>query len=113
MGVGVTVTVLVIRKSKQLRTKYSPPAIVHRVLDDVAERTDKVSGRAVLAARGFTADFTTAMTRRENELRGAMLSDGQRDPEDVRAERATKKQEFPGAAGRFNDEDDDELPYSF
>ena len=113
MGVGVTVTVLVIRKGKQMRAKYSPPAIVHRALDDLEQRTDALGGRLVYAARGFTTDVKVAMTRREGELRGAVLSHGQQDPDDVRRARAAAKEAFPGDTGPFLTEDDDDLPYSF
>ncbi len=112
VGVGVTATVLVIRKSKQLRTKYSPPAIVHRAMDDLGDRTEALSGRVVHAARCFVDDFREAVARRDAELRGALLSQDQRDPDEVRRERAAAK-EFPAAAGRALNDEDDDLPYSF
>ncbi len=113
VGVGVTATILVIRKSKQLRAKYSPPAIVHRAMDDLGERAEAVSGRVVLAARSFGEDFTEAKTRRDAQLRGALLSRGQQDPDDVRRQRAAAAQEFPAAAERLLNDKDDDLPYSF
>lgn len=115
IGVGVTATILVIRKGRQLREKYSPPAIVNRAIDDLGERADDVGGRVVDAARSFGADLRDAMALREAQLRAAVLSQGQPDPDDVRRERAATSagQEFPGRSGRLDEDEDDDLPYSF
>lgn len=118
IGVGVTATILVIRKGKQLQEKYSPPAIVNRAIDDLGERADDVGGRVMDAARGFGTDLREAMALREAQLRTAVLSEGQRDPDDVRRDRAAAAEtaaakEFPGRSGRLDEDEDDDLPYSF
>lgn len=116
VGVGVTVTVLVIRKGQQLRARYSPPAIVDRTIEGLGERADDFGSRLVAAGRGFAGDFAAAMAQREEQLRAALLSDGQEQPDDVRARRAGRHSEYAGGASRLDtvDEDDDgDLPYSF
>lgn len=139
MGVGVGVTIVVIRKARQLRERYSPPAIVHRAIDDIGTRAESLGTRLSAGAREFGPDLRAAMAAREAELRGALLSEGQTNPDVTRASRAarsvdkeeaeirarfavdsdsisraqaaTAEREFPGRNTRVDDEDG--LPYSF
>lgn len=115
IGVGVTATVLVIRKTRELKAKYSPPAIVNRAMDDLGDRADDLGGRLSVAARGFGSDFREAMAVREAQLRAGILSEGQPDPDEVRRERAAAaaRSEYPGRGTGLDVEEDDDLPYSF
>ncbi len=81
VGVGVTLTVVVVRRGRRLAAQYAPEAVVER-----AERTAQDLGRRAETFVGaFRDEFTTARARREAELTAALLAEGQPDPDDVRA----------------------------
>jgi hypothetical protein len=81
VGVGVTITVVVVRRGKKLVAQYAPEAVVER-----AGRTAQdVGQRAETFVDAFRSEFTTARARREAELTAALLAEGQPGPDDVRA----------------------------
>jgi hypothetical protein len=81
VGVGVAVTVVVIRQGKKAIAQYAPEAVAQRV-----ERAAQDAGRRAETFVGtFRSEFTAARARREAELTAALLADGQPDPQDVRA----------------------------
>ncbi|AEG44381.1 hypothetical protein [Isoptericola variabilis] len=121
VGVGVTITVVVIRRGKRLVAQYAPEAVVDR-----AERTAQDLGhRAETFVGAFRSEFTTARARREAELTAALLAEGQPDPDDVRASGLRASTVRPGrsAVGRHASvprdveaeiaADEAELGYSF
>ncbi|CAM3706028.1 hypothetical protein [Isoptericola cucumis] len=81
VGVGVAVTVVVVRKGRQVAARYAPEAVVER-----AEKAAQDAGRRAETFVGaFRDEFARARERRESELTAALLADGQPDPADVRA----------------------------
>ncbi|MFE6970313.1 hypothetical protein [Isoptericola sp. NPDC057653] len=81
VGVGVVVTVVVVRQGRKLVLRYTPEAVVDR-----AERAAQDAGqRAETFVATFRREFTQARTAREAELTAALLAEGQPDPDDVRA----------------------------
>lgn len=81
VGVGVGVTVVVVRKGQKVVARYAPEAVVER-----AERAAQDAGRRAETFLGaFRGEFAEARDRREAELTAALLADGQPDPQDVRA----------------------------
>ncbi len=81
VGVGVTITVVVVRRGKKLVAQYAPGAVADR-----AGRTAQdVGRRAEMFVGAFRSEFTVARARREAELTAALLAEGQPDPDDVRA----------------------------
>ncbi|MFC8598886.1 hypothetical protein [Isoptericola sp. NPDC057191] len=81
VGVGVAVTVVVVRQGRKLVAQYAPEAVVDR-----AGRAAQDAGqRAETFVATFRRDFTQARTAREAELTAALLAEGQPAPQDVRA----------------------------
>ncbi|MGF0116886.1 hypothetical protein ACQFYA_11235 [Promicromonospora sp. Marseille-Q5078] len=81
VGVGVTVTVVVIRQGRKVVARYAPEAVVDR-----AEKAAQDAGRrAETFVATFRREFTQARSAREAELTAALLAEGQPDPDDVRA----------------------------
>ena len=106
VGVGVAVTVVVIRRGKRVVRTYAPAALTAR-----AEQTAQdASRRAGAFIDTFRAEFVAARAEREAELTAALMADGQPDPEETRAARAARGR----PAGRHTAaSDEDELGYSF
>lgn len=107
VGVGVAVTVVVYRRGRRLVRQYVPASLADR-----AEHAASAAGRrAGDAAQEFRARFTEARAAREAELLQALLAEGQADPAETRARRATGARGATAAGGP--DDDEDELGYSF
>ncbi|SDS49304.1 hypothetical protein [Paraoerskovia marina] len=96
IGVGVGVTVVVMSQGRKLVARYAPASVVDRSMDAV----DDAGARTVAFVQAFRAEFTDARARREAELTGSLLAEGQTPPEAVRARHRA-------------DDDEDELGYSF
>jgi hypothetical protein len=108
IGVGVTVTVVVYRRGRRLVRQYVPASIAER-----AEHAATEAGRrAGDVAQEFRARFTEARAAREAELLAALLAEGQADPAETRARRATGAR-GAAAGGPVPDDDEDALGYSF
>ncbi|BDZ43502.1 hypothetical protein GCM10025865_28010 [Paraoerskovia sediminicola] len=105
VGVGVTVTVIVVVQGRKIVARFAPAAVVESATDQIND----AGARGLEAVRVFRAEFTDARRRREAELRGALLADGQPAPEDVRAARSARHRRADGPAV----DDEDELGYSF
>ena len=68
VGVGVTVTVVVIRKGRQVVARYTPEAVSERAaaaVDDAGVRLNRM-------ARSFRTDFATARAEREAQLMASL-----------------------------------------
>jgi hypothetical protein len=87
VGVGVAVTVVVLRQGRKVVRRYGPAAAV----DDMTARANDIGGRLTRVARDFGGEFRTARAAREAELRASLLADGQADPDVVRAEREASR----------------------
>ncbi|PFG43277.1 hypothetical protein ATJ88_1962 [Isoptericola jiangsuensis] len=113
VGVGVTVTVVVVTKGRRVVARYTPQAVADR-----AEGLGRdVSQRSASFLATFRREFTVARDAREAELVAALLAEGQAHPDDVRAARDVHPKHAAGtpavdpeAATRA---DEDELGYSF
>jgi hypothetical protein len=109
VGVGVTITVVVIRRGKKVVAQYAPQAVVDR-----AERLANDAGRRAETFVGtFRSEFATARAAREAELTAALLAGGQPHPDDVRARRAQAPAGRHAAQAADVDSDEAELGYSF
>jgi len=113
IGVGVAVTVVVVRQGRKVVARYAPASLV----DQATDRANAVGGRAVTFVRTFGEEFRTARDAREAELQAALLAEGQPAPDDVRRARAEgrrpsdAKAAEPGAVPR--DEEDPDVGYAF
>ncbi|GMA25894.1 hypothetical protein GCM10025864_36530 [Luteimicrobium album] len=114
IGVGVAVTVVVVRQGRKVVARYAPASLV----DQATDRANAVGGRAVTFVRTFGEEFRTARDAREAELEAALLAEGQSAPGDVRRARAEGRRlgdarpaEPGGAVPR--DEDDPDVGYAF
>lgn len=77
VGVGVAVTVVVIRKGRQVVARYTPEAVSERA----AAAVDEAGVRLNRMAHSFRSDFATARAEREAELMASLrgeLPDHQR-----------------------------------
>ena len=109
VGVGVTVTVVVIRRGRKIVAQYAPQSVVDR-----AERLAHRAGdRAESFVGTFRSEFSTARAAREAELTAALLAEGQPHPDDVRARRAQAPAGRHAAEAPEVDPDEAELGYSF
>jgi hypothetical protein len=109
VGVGVAVTVVVYRRGRRLVRQYVPATLAQR-----AEHAATEAGRrAGDVAQEFRARFTEARAAREAELLEALLAEGQADPAQTRARRATGARGATAAGGPATDDDEDALGYSF
>jgi hypothetical protein len=68
VGVGVTVTIVVIRKGRQVVARYTPEAVSERAVAAV----DDAGARLGTMARTFRTEFTTARAEREAELMASL-----------------------------------------
>jgi hypothetical protein len=68
VGVGVTVTIVVIRKGRQVVARYTPEAVSERA----AAAVDDAGARLGTMARTFRTDFSTARAEREAELMASL-----------------------------------------
>lgn len=117
VGVGVTITVVVIRQGRRVVARYTPEAVADRA--SALGRT--ASRRTGTFVTSFRQEFGTAREAREAELVAALLAEGQPHPDDVRAARHAahgRHAAAPGAASADDVEaaiaaDEDELGYSF
>lgn len=98
IGVGVGITVIVVTQGRKVVAKYAPASVVDRSMGAV----DDAGARTVTFIRAFHAEFGEARARREAELTGSLLAEGQPPPESVRARHR-----------RTGDDDEEELGYSF
>jgi hypothetical protein len=89
VGVGVVVTVVVLREGRKVLRRYSPVGAV----DDVAARANDLGERLTRVTNDFGSEFRSARAAREAELRASLLAEGQADPEVVRAARHAAKTE--------------------
>ncbi|MEG3615128.1 MULTISPECIES: hypothetical protein [Isoptericola] len=107
VGVGVTITVVVIQRGRRLVARYTPEAVAERAGDLGRD----VSRRAETFLTTFRSEFAAARASREDELVAALLAEGQPHPDDVeRTRRGRHAAVDPEAATRA---DEDELGYSF
>ncbi|MCP2265485.1 hypothetical protein ACFQHV_01430 [Promicromonospora thailandica] len=68
VGVGVAVTVVVVRKGRQVIERYTPAAVSERA----AAAVDDAGARLNTAARTFRAEFAEARAEREAELMASL-----------------------------------------
>ncbi|PUB26056.1 hypothetical protein C8K30_106144 [Promicromonospora sp. AC04] len=68
VGVGVVVTVVVIRKGRQVVARYTPEAVSERA----AAAVDDAGTRLNQMARTFRSEFSTARAEREAELMASL-----------------------------------------
>lgn len=109
VGVGVTITVVVIRRGRKIVAQYAPQSVVDR-----AERLAHDAGqRAETFVGTFRSEFATARAQREAELTAALLAEGQPHPDDVRERRAQAHAGRHAADAPDVDADEAELGYSF
>lgn len=110
VGVGVAVTVVVLRKGRTVTRRFTPVGIAEQATASVNDLGDRV----LLAVRGFGQEFRTARAEREDELVASLLAEGQARPEEVRAARAAKDAAPPTPRGPLPvDEDDPEDGLAF
>jgi hypothetical protein len=76
VGVGVTVTVVVIYKGRQIVARYTPEAVSERA----AAAVDDAGARLGTMARTFRSEFTTARAEREAELMASLRGELPGDP---------------------------------
>jgi hypothetical protein len=113
VGVGVTVTVVVITKGRRVVARYTPEAVAGRA-EDLGRDLSRRSGAFLTT---FRSEFSAARAAREAELVAALLAEGQPHPDEVRAQRAAAHPRH--AAGQALDPeaqtraDEAELGYSF
>ncbi|WP_402465208.1 hypothetical protein [Isoptericola aurantiacus] len=110
VGVGVTITIVVIRRGRRVVARYTPEAVAERAGDLGRD----VSRRSATFVTTFRREFTAARSAREAELVAALLAEGQPHPDEVRARRSAHGRHAaapdPEAATRA---DEEELGYSF
>nr|WP_216645663.1 hypothetical protein [Isoptericola halotolerans] len=121
VGVGVTITVVVIRQGRRVVARYTPEAVTERA----SELGRTASRRTGTFLSSFRGEFTAARDAREAELVAALLAEGQPHPDEVRAARADRGRHAArgasssaAAAATADPEariraDEDELGYSF
>lgn len=118
VGVGVTITVVVIRQGRRVVARYTPEAVADRA----SELGRTASRRTGTFLTSFRAEFGAARDAREAELVAALLAEGQPHPDQVRAARrsAHGRHAAPAtSAAAAVDPDaqieaeEDELGYSF
>lgn len=116
VGVGVTVTVVVIRQGRRVVARYTPEAVADRA----AELGRTASRRTGTFLGSFRAEFAAARDAREAELVAALLAEGQPHPDDVRSAREASRGRHAARAGDAGadpeaqiEADEDELGYSF
>lgn len=68
VGVGVTITVVVIHKGRQIVARYTPEAVSERA----AAAVDDAGARLSTMARAFRSEFSTARAEREAELMASL-----------------------------------------
>ena len=68
VGVGVAVTVVVIRKGRQVVARYTPEAVSERA----AAAVDDAGTRLNQMARTFRSEFSMARAEREAELMASL-----------------------------------------
>ncbi|MFI6428061.1 hypothetical protein [Promicromonospora sp. NPDC050880] len=68
VGVGVAVTVVVIRKGRQVVERYTPASVSERA----AAAVDDAGARVTTMARTFRSEFTAARAEREAELMASL-----------------------------------------
>lgn len=76
IGVGVVVTVVVIRRGQRLAAKYTPANMAAAAGAKAVDAADAAGVRLARGARGFAGDFRVARAEREAELMASLLSDG-------------------------------------
>lgn len=96
IGVGVGLTVVVVTQGRKMVARYAPSSVVDRSMGAV----DDAGARTLAFVRAFREEFPDARARREAELTGSLLAEGQQAPEHARARHR-------------RDDDEDELGYSF
>lgn len=113
VGVGVTVTVVVIRQGRRVVARYTPEAVADRA----TELGRAASRRTGTFLGSFRSEFTAARDAREAELVAALLAEGQPHPDDVRATREASRGRHAARGGADAEAqieaDEDELGYSF
>jgi hypothetical protein len=113
VGVGVTVTVVVVTKGRKIVARHTPEAMAGRA-EDIGRDLSQRSGTFLST---FRREFVAARDAREAELVGALLAEGQPHPDVVREQRAAAHPRH--AAGQPLDPeaqtraDEAELGYSF
>ncbi|WP_418276779.1 hypothetical protein ACNHYB_02415 [Isoptericola jiangsuensis] len=113
VGVGVTITVVVVTKGRRVVARYTPEAVAGRA-EELGRDLSRRSGSFVTT---FRREFAAARDAREAELVAALLAEGQPHPDDVRAQRAARPrhaagQEAPDPEAQTR-ADEAELGYSF
>lgn len=120
VGVGVTITVVVIRQGRRVVARYTPEAVADR-----ASRLGRAASRRTgTFLSSFRSEFGAARKAREAELVAALLAEGQVHPDEVRAagrphgRHAARDGSASSAAATADPEaeiaaDEDELGYSF
>ncbi|WP_369372525.1 hypothetical protein AB1046_03910 [Promicromonospora sp. Populi] len=76
IGVGVAVTVVVIRKGRQVVARYTPEAVSERA----AAAVDDAGARLNSAVHTFRTEFSVARAEREAELMASLRGELPRDP---------------------------------
>ncbi|GAA4727468.1 hypothetical protein GCM10023216_18140 [Isoptericola chiayiensis] len=113
VGVGVTITVVVIRRGRRVVARYTPEAMAQRAEDLGRD----VSRRSATFVATFREEFGAARAAREAELVAALLAEGQTHPDDVEPRPRHGRHAAAGSAGAAAEAatraDEDELGYSF
>lgn len=76
IGVGVVITVVVVRRGQRLAERYTPANIAAAAGAKAVDAADAGAVRLARGARGFAGDFRVARAARERELMASLLSDG-------------------------------------
>lgn len=87
VGVGVAVTVVVLRQGRKVVRRYGPAAAV----DDATAKVNDLGQRVTHVVRDFGDEFRAARAAREAELRASLLAEGQPEPDVTRAARAGQR----------------------
>jgi hypothetical protein len=108
VGVGVTITVVVVIQGRRLVARYAPAALVDRT----NEQARVLGERFTAIVADFKSDFREARAEREHDLIGSLLAEGQGDLDTLRDRRETylRSRELADAApsgNRWNLPDDE------
>ena len=83
VGVGVTITVIVVIRGRRLVARYAPAALV----DAAGEQARALSGRLNAIVTDFKSDFHEARAQREHDLLDSLLAESQGDLDTLRQRR--------------------------
>ena len=102
VGVGVTITVVVVIRGRRLVARYAPAALVDRT----SEQARALGERLGAVVTDFKSDFHEARAQREHDLLGSLLAEGQGDLDTLRQRREShaRSRAPVGSAGTLPDD---------